>query len=143
MCDAPPCFEPAVLEDCLAADGRHGCIGDAARACWSDDPVTMTVGLCFGAEHAVWEARMAAASDALKKLDIAWDIGQREHDFDSRAYEARIGAQDAFEAYRDLRCAYVTEVWGPGSGAGPAWAECMMRVTAEHVLWLEDWIERH
>ena len=86
---------------------------------------------------------MAAASAQLKPLDITWDIGQREHDFDSGAYETRVEAQAAWEAYRDLRCSYVTEVWGPGSGSGPAWAECMMRATAEHVLWLENWVERH
>ncbi len=138
-----PSFDPAPTAECLAAGEGAACIGRAARACWGDDPVTMTVGLCFGEEHAWWEARMAAARAALKERDIAWDLGQREHDFPSEAFEQGKAAQAAFLAYREERCAYVAAIWGPGSGSGPAWAECMMRATAEHVLWLEDWIERY
>ena len=73
---------------------------------------------------------MQAALSALAARDVAWDLGQREHDFPSDAYGARQATQVAFEAYREARCAYVT-----------AWMACMMQATGEHVLWLEERIE--
>lgn len=40
-------------------------------------------------------------------------------------------------AYRDAACAWDYVQWGGGSGAGPAEAECLMRLTASQVLFLE------
>ena len=142
-CEDAPCFSSDLITQCQADGGKHQCIGLGAQDCYKDDFATSTIGLCLGAELQFWQTKLEDVSAKLKELDLEWDKNQRQHDFSSRAYETRLETQTAWESYRDLRCAYVTEVWGPGSGSGPAWAECMMRATAEHVLWLQDWLLRY
>ena len=45
--------------------------------------------------------------------------------------------QRAWIEYRDATCAYEAAQWGGGTGAGPAFAGCLMRLTAEQALYLE------
>jgi uncharacterized protein YecT (DUF1311 family) len=45
--------------------------------------------------------------------------------------------QRAWIPFRDARCGFEMSLWGGGTGGGPAYAECLMIVTAEQALYLE------
>ncbi|MFT5363966.1 MAG: hypothetical protein ACI9VX_001592 [Dinoroseobacter sp.] len=45
--------------------------------------------------------------------------------------------QRAWIEYRDATCSYEAAQWGGGTGAGPAFAGCLTRLTAEQALYLE------
>lgn len=118
------------------------CVGAMAERCMIDDgeQTTFMAGPCFGDEAAMWQARLDAAM-----LEIAAAADGAE------AWSAEVGWPEpqpslalvvaAFDAYRAATCDMAGALWGNGSGAGEAWAECRMQVTAHHALRLEDWLE--
>lgn len=130
-----------VIEECLAERAlASSCIGGAVGACLFryDASVSVSVGPCVGAENAVWEARLAA-SMAVLNTDAAEAFAARVGWPDPQSELARVVA--TFEAYREAVCDMESALWGGGSGAGPAWAACRMRVTAEQALRLDEWLE--
>ena len=81
---------------------------------------------------------MAAALVELRGRAGGTDADHRGLGWTASAVESLDAAQKAWEAYRDRSCDYVTAVWGPGSGQGPAWMDCVLQRTAEQSLWLEE-----
>ena len=136
--DGRPEFDAEALAFCLqgAADAST-CIGTGAQACWQDDPATMTVGLCYAAEFEFWDAARKLLEAELAPQDVRIDDELQDLRGERLADAARGDVIAAWPVYRDARCDYVTARFGSGSGAGPAWMECLMRVTAEHVIWLQ------
>ena len=131
----------AVLEACLEGPGPEvGCIGAAAGLCAATEGRQGGVGICYGLENAYWEEQVDRVMDALTAPGVTaeafaervnWPIPQ----------PSLAAVQVAFEAYRDAACDMEGALWGNGSGAGPAWMACRMRVTAEHALRLDAWLE--
>jgi uncharacterized protein YecT (DUF1311 family) len=50
--------------------------------------------------------------------------------------EALREMQRAWITYRDATCAFEAAQWGGGTGAGPAYNGCVMRLTAEQAITL-------
>ena len=68
-------------------------------------------------------------------IDFYFDLAELRGEAVAQGAGADVIA--TWPAYREARCGYVSARFGPGSGEGPAWMECRMRVTAEHVIWLQ------
>ena len=129
----------AALQACLASgDLPATCIGAAARHCAESHGRSGGVGICYGLEAEFWQARLDAAMVRLTPATA-----------EAEAFSERVGwpdptpslaaVTDSFAAYRDATCDMAGALWGGGSGAGPAWMACRMRVTAEQALRLERW----
>ena len=121
-----PIFHPRPILDCIeAARGpavAMHCVGEGALACWHDEQgegPAGTIGLCLGYELTFWEIRMTAALAQLPQSKTASNM------------------QSDWQTSRDSRCALAVEAWGPGSGEGEIWADCMLHLTGWHTLWLE------
>lgn len=128
-------FDPMVIAQCLATGFAQTCIGMAADVCITDAG-PMSDGLCKGRETAWWRARAEAAMTALRVI---------EPEVSARA--ARLGWPDpppsmdavaaGFAAYRDAACGWRGAQWD-GIHAAFEGADCEMRLTAQHALWLEQ-----
>ncbi|MEJ6392288.1 hypothetical protein V8J82_03420 [Gymnodinialimonas sp. 2305UL16-5] len=116
---------------CAAEQEARGSIGACAAACIAEDPgaIALRAGPCLAAEADFWAQ---AASSAMADL-------QRVLDSETLALVEQGAA--AFEGYRDAICAAESAAWPGMTGAGEAWAECRMQVTAQHALRLESWLE--
>ena len=137
-------YDPAILEACLGSrppDKAEVCIGLGARACLETEAgrTTPGVGYCYGAEWEDWDARLnavyAALIPQLRELDA--DNAGGPLDLPS-SEEALRRAQRAWIAFRDAACDWEYTRWSGGTGGGPASAECMMRLTAQQTLFLQD-----
>ena len=139
-------FDPAPTADCLSAaemaEEKRACIGRAADVCVDVTPggqSTVGMGTCLAREHQWWDARLnrvygevvakARANDA-EMAKIGSSAGGQE--------DALRGMQRAWLSFRDGKCSYEATLWQGGTGAGPAYAACQMRTTAEQVLFLEE-----
>ena len=136
--ESGPIFDAEALAFCLQDEAHPAiCIGSGARECWQDDPSTMTVGLCYAREFEFWEAARDLLEQELAVQDQRIDTDLAELRGEAVAQGAHADVIAAWPAYREARCGYVSARFGPGSGEGPAWMECRMQVTAEHVIWLQ------
>ncbi len=118
-----------VVGDCLAEGRGAACIGTGAAACLAAD-VAPGAGICAAAEMEVWSGYLAEAEGALARMDAL--AGQEM---------SLVDVAQAFDTYRTLACEAAGAAWPGMSGSGVAWAECRMRVTAEHALRLMAWVE--
>ncbi|MCB1362241.1 MAG: DUF1311 domain-containing protein [Rhodobacter sp.] len=126
-----PSVDAALLDACRT----EACIGQAARQC-VDAAGAMAQGVCAGAETAYWRARAEGALNVLRAQ--APQVAARA---------ARLGWPDpvptldaietGFAAYRDAACAWRMAQWD-GIHAGFEQADCDLRLTARHALWLEE-----
>ncbi len=138
-------FSPGKTERCLAgaADlpAREACVGLSADAC-IDTPggyTTVGMGFCLRSEADFWDARLNAAYGALMQMETA--VAAEQKRLGSAALSPALALRDmqrAWIGYRDAACEYEYSQWGGGTGAGPASAECAMRLTARQALALED-----
>ena len=48
----------------------------------------------------------------------------------------------AWIAFRDAACNYEATRWGGGTGAGPAAADCVMKLTARQALHLRAYVDQ-
>ena len=138
-------YDPTILSLCLEnaenRTDRASCIGRGAAACTRTDAGQFTVGLgyCYSSEWEDWDARLNAAYQQLI-------VQQRELADDTAAYNPNIpnalevmrDMQRAWITYRDQACTWEAVQWSGGTGAGPASAACMMRLTAQQTLFLEE-----
>lgn len=140
-------YDPVILTSCLdqrPGVGREDCIGLAANRClWSETgSSTVGVGICYGSELAQWDARLndiyAQAVEQAKEMDA-----------DHQAFNSNLplieeelrAMQRAWITFRDAACTYDAAQWGGGTGAGPSSTACLMRLTAQQVLFLEDHLQ--
>ncbi|MCB1405912.1 MAG: DUF1311 domain-containing protein [Rhodobacteraceae bacterium] len=120
------------LVQCIARGAGAACIGEGARACM-DQMGLGSDGICLGAENAWWLERIATATTAMRN---------REPEAMARA--ARRGmpvatldqVTQAFDTYRDAACGWRVAHW-EGMHTGPVEMACVLRLTAQHALWLE------
>lgn len=121
-----------LLDACLVAGGDAHCIGVGAAACMQDAGPGAS-GICLGEENAYWTARIAVAEDTLRlrQDEVQGRAAQRGMPAPSLA-----GIERSFAAYRDAACAWREAQW-EGMHSGPEEMDCVMRMTAQHALWLD------
>ncbi len=138
-------WSPSATEACLAggAEGafRETCIGQSASVCIDTPDGYTTVGMsyCLGREADYWDGRLNVVYGALmdfeKRIDAELEgLGS----FAPPMAPALRDMQRAWIPFRDTVCDYEATQWGGGTGAGPAFNECVMRMTARQALYLED-----
>ncbi len=138
-------WSPAETETCLAqADGavaRQVCIGLSAAACINtpDGYTTVGTGFCLGKEADYWDGRLNAAYAGLIAAEQQIDDEMEELGSAAPKMEPALREmQRAWIVFRDKTCEYEVTQWGGGTGGGPAYGNCVMRLTAEQALTLED-----
>lgn len=140
---ADPVFDAANLTDCLTdaqvLSERRACIGAAADRCMQSDGGSTTIGMgyCLDQEWSVWDARLNAAYAALRNSYKTDDTKQSE----APLWPALQHMQRAWIDYRDATCDFEARHWGQGTGRGPAYTSCLMVLTGQQALYLEDWVE--
>lgn len=138
-------FSPTQTETCLSASPESEmalCIGASAEACMEATPGGgSTVGMagCIEAEWQYWDGRLNAvykrAMAAAKQTDAEMaGLGSAA----PKQAPALRDMQRAWIAFRDARCGYEQSLWGGGTGGGPAALGCMMSLTGEQTLFLEN-----
>ena len=98
---------------------------------------TVGMGGCLSKELDWWDARLNAAYGALMKREKADDAEYGGEGIPAKAPALR-AMQRAWIAWRDATCDYERSQWGGGTGGGPATVGCLMRLTGEQALYLED-----
>ncbi|MGR3467574.1 MAG: lysozyme inhibitor LprI family protein [Shimia sp.] len=128
--------DTGLIENCLASEPRHACIGRTAAACIDSGGAGAVVGYCYGQELDYWDellnifyrdARDAARARDAEEGDVPWLVAP-----------PLLQMQREWIAYRNQRCETVGALYGGGTGAGRAGTECRMRATAEQVFVLRD-----
>ncbi len=117
--------------------GADACIGESANLCMESADGGTTYGMmgCLDGELQFWDRKLNAnyrvAMANAKQSDI--DTEAKKYGRPSQA-EALRDMQRAWITFRDASCAYEHSRWGGGTGAGPAAAACMMRLTGTQAL---------
>mgnify|MGYP001812825585 FL=1 len=140
-------FSISGTEACLAgAVGveRLVCIGVSANACMetTDGSSTVGMGFCLGRELGFWDARLNATYRTLRHVER--DLMAEATKLELRVPDSEAALRDmqrSWMGFRDSVCAYEFSTWGGGSGGGPASAACLMELTAQQSLMLEDRLE--
>lgn len=139
-------YDPTILSLCLEnaenRTDRMSCIGRGAAACVAGEAGQSTLGLsyCYGAEWEDWDARLNTTYTAM--LPAQAELAEDNAAFNiniPNAVDALRDMQRAWITYRDATCQWGIIQWGGGTGGGPASAECMMRLTAQQTLLLQEY----
>jgi len=135
-------FDPSHTLTCIAAApdqyAAEACFGTSAERCMSDTTggySTVATGGCLSAEAEFWDGRLNAAYQELRAQDQRQDAEALDHA--PAQAEALRDVQRAWVDFRDATCAYEASQWGGGTGQGPAYAGCILRMTAAQTLYLQ------
>lgn len=133
----------AAMSECLAnaakGNGRaRACIGKIFDACPGNTGSTLEMVTCITEETDFWDARLNAV---YKDLLAAYrqqdeDFGD-DYDMESRLREVQRG----WIKWRDLKCKFAYDEYRGGTMGRITGADCIMTLTAERVLELEDLLE--
>lgn len=145
-------FSTDAVESCLEKSSVQECYGVSARACMENTQgghSTPVMVLCLNAEQAYWEERLRDISSDLAQFLVQ---SHAEMPMDIRIGDLEIisgpvpTAQEL--AFRNMNrewarlsqfiCETERLEWGDGTGKAPAYAECMMRMTAQRVAYLQS-----
>jgi uncharacterized protein YecT (DUF1311 family) len=131
-------FSPQPTQACLASGQPFdSCIGLAADACvTANGYATVVLSGCLSREAEWWDGRLNAAYQRAMAGAKQSD-GQNGQYAPSQA-EALRAMQRAWIPFRDETCSFEASQWGGGTGAGPAFAACLMRLTAYQTHYLEN-----
>jgi len=123
-------------------DEKLSCIGKSAEACVNATPAggsTIGMGGCLSRELEFWDARLNRIYRQVRALEKQRDRENAGSDLYLPSSEVALrDMQREWIPYRDARCAYEHTQWGGGTGGGPAVLACLMDVTAEQTLFLEQ-----
>lgn len=139
-------YSNAQTANCLAnsemPEEFTSCVGRSSEACMNANSLggsTIGMGGCLNYEYEFWDARLNHVYQRVM-------ANAKEND----AYNASEGLgappsapalrdmQRAWIPFRDARCRYEHTLWAGGTGGGPAVVACLMDVTAEQTLFLEQ-----
>lgn len=142
-------FSPRQTEACLAGGASaDDCVGTSAATCMdTTEGGQTTVGMsnCFNAEYVYWDGRLNSAYQAVMAKHRADDAELAELGGSSPSLaDALRNMQRAWIPWRDAACGYERDLWGNGTGSGPAQLACLMEMTADRALALEArllWLE--
>ena len=126
-----------------AADSyqQAACIGTAANVCINatgDGGTTVGMGGCISFELEYWDGRLNDSYRRLRSKERADDAFNAGMPGAVSQADALRDMQRAWIPYRDATCDYERSQWGGGTGAGPATLGCLMRLTGEQTLYLEE-----
>ncbi len=132
-------FTVAPLEACMATaeqdmDGQKDCIGAAQVACMEANDLGQTnfgMKICTAEEADWWDMQLNADYQRLQGFAAETDAVETAAPSMQQALK---DMQRAWIAYRDAACAFDASQWGSGSGAGLAYASCVLHETAEQVF---------
>ncbi len=112
------------MEEALTSEERRFCVGAATRQCidYAADPALAES--CARQETAWWESRMAAVQQEIAASADAAQAG------------ALMRVQAAWLDYRDSSCAF-EQAFG---AAEISEAECLLWLTGDHAVYLEDYL---
>ncbi|MEY8096475.1 lysozyme inhibitor LprI family protein [Falsihalocynthiibacter sp. S25ZX9] len=132
-------FSPDLSLSCYyesdAMGQPHGCIGLSANQCMevsSGGYSTRGMDACFGAEIELWDGLLNLSYQSLRESDQQADGASGG----TRATALR-DMQRAWIVFRDNTCKYEYAQWAGGSGAGPAYAACVMNMTGQQAMALD------
>lgn len=130
-----------------AANGaeKSACIGRSASACINATPdgqTTYGMGGCLDRELTYWDAVLNANYRNARARAKAVDVEMRNLGSSVPSLETSLrDMQRAWIGFRDATCDFERIQWGGGTGGGPATLACLMRLTGQQALYLEDaWI---
>ncbi|MBF9034218.1 DUF1311 domain-containing protein [Rhodobacterales bacterium HKCCE2091] len=141
-------FSEAATEACLAdgAEPRESCPGRSAGACIEDTEggySTVSMGACIWAEYQYWDDRLNASYQELVARSEDADAENAASGLAIASQEQALREmQRAWIVFRDTACDFERSLWGGGTGAGPAGADCLMQETARQVFRLDDALGR-
>ena len=132
--------------NCLATTSgrlaRMGCIGLSANACMqatSDGETTVGMGGCLDRELSFWDQVLNSAYGRYQERSKALDAENATISDNLPKLSAPLrDMQRAWIPFRDATCDYERAQWGGGSGGGPATLSCLMRMTGQQALALDE-----
>jgi len=89
---------------------------------------------CASREADWWDAMLNAEYQARRAEARRFDADTGARPLPSA--EALRDMQRAWITFRDATCSFEASQWGGGTGANPAFLNCIMRMTAEQALYL-------
>lgn len=133
-------FDANGTDECLFTTGHEGnkadCIGVSAGNCMQQPggDSTFGMGFCLDNELQYWDDKLNGAYQQLRDVMQMSDASLP----DNLAVQADTlrDMQRAWITYRDARCGHEASLWQGGTGASPAFLNCMMHLTAEQALYL-------
>jgi len=128
---------------CLeVSEDKSDCIGRAAAICMEQTQgggSTIGMGACLDAELQQWDRRLNAVYRPLRDWARVADSENSEGGFGAPSIaDALVNMQRAWITFRDESCSFNRSLWMGGTGGGPATLDCMMVMTAEQTLRLEE-----
>jgi len=134
-------FHRELVQQCFdkarAYGGSDSCIGSAADLCMEQNEggySTYGMSYCISLESEWWDEMLNFEYSRVLS-EAAFLDGELSEDLPSVA-EALREMQRAWITYRDATCAFEAAQWGGGTGAGPAYNGCVMRLTAAQAITL-------
>lgn len=133
-------FTTDATESCLSNNGHSGddrtCIGLSAAECMGqpDGSTTVGMGFCLDSELSYWDKMLNGAYQQLMQARKVSDA-ELPSNLAIQASTLR-DMQRAWIRYRDARCNHEASLWQGGTGANPAFLQCLMIETAEQALYL-------
>ena len=133
-------FDHIGTEECLINTGHSGnkvdCIGASASSCMQQPggDSTYGMGFCLDGETQYWDRMLNEVYQQLRAV-MQMSDAELPDDLAVQADTLR-DMQRAWINYRDARCGHEASLWQGGTGASPAFIQCMMQLTAEQALYL-------
>jgi uncharacterized protein YecT (DUF1311 family) len=124
---------------------QRACVGASANVCINATPdgqTTYGMGGCLDQELSFWDGILNInyqnARKRAKEVDREMKaLGTNQPSLDQTLRDM----QRAWIPYRDATCDFERGLWGGGTGGGPATLSCLLRLTGEQALYLnEAWI---
>ncbi|UWQ73492.1 lysozyme inhibitor LprI family protein [Leisingera sp. M658] len=139
-------FSSGATDACVAGavnqDTKRSCVGTSAQHCMGAAPDgSTTVGMmgCLDGERSYWDQRLNRAYKSLRAKAVELDAEMEELGSAAPKTAPPLRSmQRAWISYRDATCEFERSQWGGGTGGGPASLSCLMRLTGEQALYLED-----
>ena len=130
-------FSPDATKTCLASGTAFElCVGASAAACVeANGYATVVDTACYSLEADWWDAQLNTIYPQV--MEQAREMDQVNGQYAPSQAEALREMQRAWIAFRDATCRFEASQWGGGTGAGPAFSACRMRITADQVRYLE------
>lgn len=139
-------YSDKLVEQCLSlaqnpAEER-ACAGVSANACQeASDYGSTTIGLqeCSSLERAFWDRKLNAHYAELTARARAADVeGEDDPRVTAKIAEKLKEMQRRWIPFRDATCAYEASQWQGGTISGPVYADCLLHMTADQAVYLQN-----
>jgi len=138
-------FDISHTRNCIASSSSpwqvRDCIGASANVCMGATPGGgSTIGMsgCIDRELQFWDAKLNETYQSLRAKERREDADYGSAPGYVNQANALRDMQRSWIAFRDATCDYERAQWSGGTGGGPATVGCLMRMTAEQTLYLDQ-----